>query len=521
VIAYLTPLIQFQRFILPVLVCLVLWAIWRTAFQKDMAVGLVLYIGLVVVVDGYLNTGVYLPGIDKGSIRYSEICALVLLWNGPAAIVPGSLYGAISRLVWLYFLLLFVSALRAESAITGLFEFRRLIISQILAFAVARRGLPSRDAYRRFFQWLTALVILIALFIFFDLFFDRMILKSDTLDNGVYWHNRAQGRFGAFFFNPNFLGAFVVLVFPPAFVWMLNEQRPKQRIYAITGLLALVFCLVETQSRAPLLAFGIAIVLLVLGPSGDVSRARRLSFLAVFIALFAVLMPGFYAHAVQRFDSIDTEMSASYGRSRETTWRYTARMINDHPLQGIGFGEAQFMKFMDAYGFHDQFGMESLDAPHNSYLQAAVYAGVPALIALVLANVLLLAGAGARLLRRVADDYSSLAFGLAVGVSGFLASIYTDLQLFTVTVAPIYWVVFGLLLSLVGAATKSAVTPAAVASRTSDLGVSWWSANRPTLDAGAGRPSDVPAPLAAPVRPKSASLPLVLSARRVRPNRMR
>ena len=73
--AYLAPLLQLQRFILPGLVVLLIWAIWRTVFRRDQAVGLVLYLGLIIIVDGYLNTGIYLPGLEKGSIRYSELCA--------------------------------------------------------------------------------------------------------------------------------------------------------------------------------------------------------------------------------------------------------------------------------------------------------------------------------------------------------------------------------------------------------------------------------------------------------------
>jgi O-antigen ligase len=297
------------------------------------------------------------------------------------------------------------------------------------------------------------LVIVVGLFVFWDAIFDRVILKSDMLDNPIYSHNRSLRRFGSFFLNPNYLGAFIVLVFPAAFVWTLNERQTWPRLYAWTALLALVFCLVETQSRAPLLAFSITILILGLGPSGGMSRKRRLAFLALFVLIFAVFMPGFYERATKRFDSMDVETSVAEGRSRETTWIYTGRMIADHPLFGIGFGESQFMKSMSAYGFQGEYGVESLDAPHNSYLQAAVYAGIPALVALLLANAVLL-GKAVVSLRGTEGESTHSVFGLAVGITGFLACIYTDLQLFTLNVAPIYWVFFGLLLSLLARAPK-------------------------------------------------------------------
>jgi len=451
--AYLAPLLQLQRFIVPGLVVLLIWAIWRTVFRRDQAVGLVLYLGLIIIVDGYLNTGIYLPGLEKGSIRYSELCALFLLVNQPPATPPRPPRKTIYWLLWIYFALLLLSALRSDPIQAGIFDVRRLVVPQIVAFLVARRGLGSLGEYRRFFLWLMTLVIVVGLSVFWDAIFDRVILKSDMLDNPIYWHNRSLRRFGRFFLNLNYLGAFIVLVFPTTFVWTLNERQTWPRLYAWTALLALVFCLVETQSRAPLLAFGITILILGFGPSGGVSRKRRLAFLALFVLVFAVFMPGFYERAAKRFDTMDIETSAAEGRSRETTWLYTGRMIADHPLFGIGFGESQFMKSMNAYGFQEEYGVESLDAPHNSYLQAAVYAGIPALVALLLANAVLL-GRAVVSLRGTEDESTHAVFGLAVGITGFLACIYTDLQLFTLNVAPIYLVFFGLLLSLLTRAPK-------------------------------------------------------------------
>ena len=81
--AYFTPFLELQRFFIPALLILLIWAIWRMVFRKDLAVGLALYACLVVVVDGFYNTGIYMPGLAKGSVRYSEVCALFLLLSCP------------------------------------------------------------------------------------------------------------------------------------------------------------------------------------------------------------------------------------------------------------------------------------------------------------------------------------------------------------------------------------------------------------------------------------------------------
>lgn len=445
--AYLTPLLQFQRFFLPALFILLAWAIWRTIWRKDLAVGLVLYLGLVVIVDGFLNTGIYLPGLEKGSVRFSELCALFLLINRPPAGPDHFLRRWVLFLVGLYFGLLFLSTLRSDPMMAGIFEFRRLIIPQIIALLLAIHGLGSAEDYRRFFLCLMMLVIIIGLFVFWDVFFDRWLLKSDLLYQPIYYMNRKHGRFGSFFLNPNYLGAFVVLVFPVAFIWTLNECRRGWRLFAWTGLLALVFCLVETQSRAPLLALGLALLMLVFGPAGGLSKTRRLGFLALFVMVFTLFMPGFFQHAVERFSLLDQEQ-AEEEASRQTNWIFTRRIIRDYPLGGIGFGEQQFLKAMDAYGYAEMYG-RLFDNPHNSYLQMTVYAGIPVLAAFLFANLALL-GRAARVFRRgVAEKNAPTVFGLSIGIIGFLACIYPDMHLFTQNVAPIYWVFFGLLLSLV------------------------------------------------------------------------
>ena len=445
---YLFPLLQLQRFFIPVLLAALCWAIWRTAVKKDLAVGLALYLSLVVIVDGFYNTGIYLPGMEKGSIRYSELCAAFLLFCRRPAVARHAPYASMCILVGIYFVLMALSVLRSDPLLPAISEFRQVIVPQILAFLVAIRLLETPEEHRRFFLCLTPLVLLVGVFDFWDIFFDRWVLYSDVLNNAIYWNNRKQGRYGSVFLNPNYLGAFVVLVFPALFGYFLDKQRLALRMLCGASLLALAFCLIETQSRGPLLAVAVASVLLVIGPVTGVSRMRRFGMFALFVAVLTLFMPGFYEHSIQRFGAVENELSEDKP-SRETTWSYTSRLIAEQPLLGIGFGEAGFVSAMRATDFHDRFEHDSLDNPHNSYLQVAVYAGIPALAAFILANLTLLAHA-LRVLMGSANESSGRAgLGLTVGIIGFLVSIYTDPQLFTSTVAPVYWVFAGLLLSVV------------------------------------------------------------------------
>jgi O-antigen ligase len=472
--AYLTPLLFFQRFFLPAVICLLLWAMWQTLQRKDVAVGLGLYLGVLIIVDGFLNTSLFLPGLQQGSIRYSEVCAAFILGSRPAKSARSAPYGAIAFVVGAYFVLLLLSVFRANPVMAGVADFRMRIVPQIVAFLIAKRGLQSPESLRRFLFCMTAISVIIGLFVFWDLFFDRWLINSDMLSKPEYWANRKQGRYGSFFLNPNLLGAYTVLLFPSVFVWTLGEKG-KARLFGALGLMTLIFCLVETQSRGPLLAMGVVLLLLVVGPAGDMTRKRRIGVFLPFAALLVILMPGFFEHASERFDRVDVEMSTDSARTRQTIWNYTQRAISDNPLLGIGFGEKQFVSVIrDVYGFERTYGEESLDNPHNSYLQMTVYAGFPALFMFIAANGLLLFAGVRASIRTVLGPQTHLLFGIAVGIAGFLTACYPDMHMFTQTVAPVYWVFFALLLSystsLAPAPALARLEPAAQGKQYEDSG---------------------------------------------------
>jgi O-antigen ligase len=442
------PLLVLQRFFIPALLILLLWGIWRTVFRKDMAVGLALYVTLLIVVDGFYNTGVYLPGLEKGSIRYSEICAGFLLFNRAPPLPADPLRKGIAWLAAGYFTLMLIAALRAHPILSGIFDFRRLIFPQMLSLLLALSALRTLEEYRRFLLWLTVPLLIIVLFNFWDIFFERWILHSDMLYTLEYSANRKLRRFGSILLNPNHLGGFVVLTFPPLFVLALTEPVRRVRIYVGIVLLGLIFCLIETQSRAPVAAFGVEVVFLALGPAGGISRSRRLAGLAAMVIVFYAFMPGFFQHASERFGAQGYEESEEVA-SRPSMWLYTRRLIAEHPVLGIGLGESQFIAAMEQTDFAARYGRRTFDNPHNSYLQVAAYAGVPALLMLLAANLLALRKAICNVLQDAGRSARCVAtFGLIVSLTGFLMCIYPDMHLFTQNVAPMYWLFFGMLLAL-------------------------------------------------------------------------
>lgn len=432
----------------PALFILLIWSSYRTILKGDRAVGLVLYLALVIIVDSFLNTGIFIPGMSYGSIRYSEVCAFFLILSNPPNRHSKENGNFLTMLLVLYFFLFIISALRGVTVEDGLNNFRRYIIPQITAFWVSYRGFDRKEDYGRFFFHFGALILLIALFIFWDLFFDRWILYSESLRTNVYQSDRSEGRYGSFFLNPNYMGAFAVLIFPAVFINGIVEKNILKKIYCWIGILALLFCLVETQSRGPFLGFMVSLCLFLFIPVKGFSFFKKIAVLCIFLIAFFLFMPGFFEHSTERFTTIDEEMDSGK-RSRLSVWSYALRIISDNPFLGIGLGEQQFLKRMFQYGFVTEFQQRPLDNPHNSFLQIAAYAGVPALIIFVVFNMALLKRGISIIMNNTKRDISYYLMGVISGLLGFLACSFTGGFIFYNSVSPAYWLFLGLLFAMI------------------------------------------------------------------------
>jgi len=417
--------------------------------MRDRAVGLVLYLALVIIVDSFLNTGIFIPGMEYGSIRYSEVCALFLILYNPPKRYSKRDNRLFFKLLFLYFFLYLVAAFRGITIEDGLNNFRRYIIPQITALWVAYRGFDKDEDYGRFLFYFMTLLILIALFTFWDVFFDRWIMFSEGLNTQTYSSGRKNGRFGSFFLNPNYMGAFAVLVFPVIFIRTLLERNIIKTVFCWTGVLALTFAFVETQSRGPMLSLLVAMSFFIFMPTKGYSFIKKTAFLIVLVFVIYLFMPGFFEHAIERFSTIESEMAMDK-KSRNTVWEYTIEVIRNNPLLGVGLGEITYFKRMIQAGFREEMMARPLDNPHNSYLEIAVTAGIPALILFISFNAVLIRKGISKILAlsESAKDNSLYLMGFIAGLLGFLACLFPDMYLFTQNVAPAYWIIFGLTYSI-------------------------------------------------------------------------
>jgi putative inorganic carbon (HCO3(-)) transporter len=243
------------------------------------------------------------------------------------------------------------------------------------------------------------------------------------------------------------MGAFAVLIFPAVFINGIVEKNIFKKPYCWISILALLFCLVETQSRGPFLGFMVSLCLFLFIPVKGFHIFKKIAVLCIFLIVFFLFMPGFFEHSTERFTTIDEEMDSGK-RSRLSVWTYALRIISDNPFLGIGLGEQQFLKRMFQYGFATEFQQRPLDNPHNSFLQIAVYAGIPALIIFVAINVSLLKRGISIVKNNINQDMSYYLMGVISGLIGFLACSFTGGFIFYTSVSPVYWLFLGLLFAM-------------------------------------------------------------------------
>jgi len=143
------------------------------------------------------------------------------------------------------------------------------------------------------------------------------------------------GRLGGAGVNPNQLGAYlsVAMVFAAAF--FANRRSPAIARWAAlvaAGLAAVSLFL--TLSRGALLGLGVALLVAPLA----VGRGRRAAALALVVLTIAGATTWFVAVAPASAVNRITHPAYGGGAGREDLWRVGWRMVDNHPILGVGAG---------------------------------------------------------------------------------------------------------------------------------------------------------------------------------------
>jgi hypothetical protein len=219
------------------------------------------------------------------------------------------------------------------------------------------------------------------------------------------------------FTNPNLLAAFLVLVLPLAVLGALRLADRDSRLVGAAVVLTGYAAVVATGSRAALLAAAAGGAVLVLARCGTAVRVRVAAVLGLglagLVAVFALAAGG----------------SAGI---RADVWDSAAESLAGNPL-GVGLGRA------GAVISERMPGGEPVQHAHNLWLNWAVEAGYPGLLAIVALTVAVVVT-----LRRVRCG-SGFATASTAGLLGLATMCLVDHPTNSLRVASAVWVVLGLL----------------------------------------------------------------------------
>lgn len=267
------------------------------------------------------------------------------------------------------------------------------------------------------------------------------------------------GRAAGTFFNPNYLGGFLVPLIALGGACLFTTDRglwnemaaslrlPSGRVVpaaVVVGLLIMVVGLVVTGSRGAMLAAAVAAAAVLVASFGK----RGLLVLVIALLLLAVI-PNPVKDRVIEYPSKDL-----YAYARAEIWKSTGRIILDHPL-GVGLGMFQY--YWPRYNFPVEGAMARYGrwstTPHNEYLGVAAELGLAAL-AVFLIGLAVYGMDVWKFLSRGASGvyaggvYAGLAIGLGSGIVGTLTQSMVDANFHEPALALLFAFCCGALLCL-------------------------------------------------------------------------
>ena len=258
------------------------------------------------------------------------------------------------------------------------------------------------------------------------------------------------------FFNPNFLAGYLCLTMPVTLALALATSGDRKELRWLLGFWAWMqmVAILLTGSRFGTASAVLALAVLVgwMAWNRSWNRQRAVLFAVVCLAVLGAAL--FTARSLTaRVTPQAAQAGEHSGGFRVWTWRGTMRMVQAHPLLGSGLGTYEI-----AYPRHAYVGFTRL--AHNSYLQIAAEAGVPALI-LLLGTLGILAWGVLRTEARPANstdtdttglgmlyDPHVLRAGLAGAIAAGLARNLIDSDWYIFACLWTFWAVVGLMLSM-------------------------------------------------------------------------
>jgi O-antigen ligase len=229
------------------------------------------------------------------------------------------------------------------------------------------------------------------------------------------WMKDPNWRPGSITGDANYFAVDACLVLPFAFLLVWRSRILWERIFALGCLVAIIAATVLGASRGGMIGLGASFIWLVWH-----SPRRLRNSVVILILIVPPLL--YFPHSPLRRMLHPTWGDMNGEKFRPIAWKAGLRMVEHHPLMGIGLGE--FKPQMDAYADP---GVDFSSIAHDTYLEVAAETGIPNFV-VFLAMLYFTYISFNRVRRRATDSGPPFLYlaatGMQAGFVGFLVGIF-------------------------------------------------------------------------------------------------
>jgi len=323
-----------------------------------------------------------------------------------------------------------ISILWAELKGVAVTELRQMVLEPVVIYLVLRTMPLTRQERWRIVDLLILTGTIVSLIGFYQL-----VTHADmiTAEGGSV---RIRSVFG----TPNNMALYLGRLIPIcAAVVLIGGTILRRWLYAGAGALMLAASILTVSKGGLLVGIPAGLAVVVILWAGKWGVLAVGAGIALIVGTFAALRNN------PRFqDTFNFQEGSSFFRTQ--VWQSTIRMIQDHPLTGVGLDQFLY-QYRSKYILPDAWQQPDLSQPHNFLLNYWVRLGIIGLVAGIWIQVAFwrLAWRVQRSLKQTDPAMRALAVGLMGGMADFIAHGLVDEVHFVIDLAFIFFMTLGLL----------------------------------------------------------------------------
>lgn len=244
--------------------------------------------------------------------------------------------------------------------------------------------------------------------------------------------------------NPNFLGSLMVTVLCVVVCKFLMEKKFSWKTFLL--LILFTVALINAQSTGPYIAFIVSLLFIIifLWKKKNIYWKKLLVLIATLVVVYTSV---FYVNKLvmksERCEACDIQKTVdSGGTGRLKLWENTLDIVKDNFLLGVGFDNFQ-LAYKPNYTMYTESGalkkvLKIKDCAHNVYLHILTVNGIVGLIPYLLVCLLTFIHG--------LKSKSKTVFLLLAGFVAYSVQAFANISV--IQVAPLYYVMIGLILSI-------------------------------------------------------------------------